>query len=81
MRDRAGCTELGNFVAAEAKFFQHLIVVLADVRRPPGGNFGDIVDMDGTADCKLKIPSGALDWDDDSIRLKLGISEREQYRM
>src|SRR5277367_1905461 len=66
-------TESVDFVAGEAKFFQHLFVVLSDSRRAPGRHFSDIVYMDGTADCELQIPSGALDRHDDSIRLKLRI--------
>ena len=73
MRDRAAGTELGNFVAGEAKLFQHLFVVLADFRRAPGGHFSNIVYLDGTADCELQISAGTLDRHDDSIRLKLRI--------
>src|SRR5580658_11362625 len=73
LRNGAALTEGVDFISSEAKFLQDLVVVFSDFRSAFGGHFSDIVYLDGTADCELQIPSGALDRHDDSIRLKLGI--------
>src|SRR5260221_3742449 len=82
MRSRRALRCLGNgaaraqtidFGRVESQFLENLVVVLSDFRSALCGHFGDAMHLDGTADGRSNLAAGALDRDDDVIRLQLWV--------
>src|SRR5216683_5669928 len=62
-----------DFDGAETELLQDLVVVLADVRRPPGWRLGDAVHLDRTADGRGELAARPFEGHDDLVRPELRI--------
>src|SRR6266849_6247468 len=73
VRDCAASTKTVDIASRETKFFQHLVVMLADSRRAPGRYLSNTVYLNRTADGRGQLLAGSFKRNDDVIRSQLRI--------
>src|SRR5277367_5188193 len=73
LRNGTGGTQTCDVITCESKFLQHLVVMLADSRRAPGGYFSNSVHLNRTADGRGQLIAGSYERNDDVIGSQLRI--------
>src|SRR6266849_5116315 len=72
-RNSTACTQTIDFGRAKPELPENLLVVLSNLRGAFRGHLGDAMDLKRAADGGRQLAAGAIERNDDVVRLELGI--------
>jgi len=62
-----------DFRRAKSELPENFLVVFSNLWGALGGHFGDAMHLKRAADCGRQLAAGTIEWNDDVVRLELGI--------